>query len=97
MILAAVFLDRKHLFASYKRILKCTGISGTDYLKQEGKAPVLMNMGINGIFAMLLVLLVGGDLNGPTIGGILTIVGFSATGKHLFNIAPIMFGVILAA
>ena len=97
MILAAIILGKETVFTSYKRILKCTGISGTDYLKQEGKASVLLNMGINGIFAMLLVLIVGGDLNGPTIGGIFTIVGFSSTGKHLFNIAPIMFGVILAS
>ena len=97
MILAAIILGKATVFTSYKRILKCTGISGTDYLKQEGKASVLLNMGINGIFAMLLVLIVGGDLNGPTIGGIFTIVGFSSTGKHLFNIAPIMFGVILAS
>lgn len=97
MILSAFLLDRKQLFTSYKKILKCSGISGTDYLKQEGKAPVLLNMGINGFFAMFLVLILGGDLNGPTIGGIFTIVGFSATGKHLFNIAPIMIGVILAS
>lgn len=97
MILIALATDKEHIFSSYKRILKCSGISGTDYLKSEGKAPVLLNMGINGLFSMILLLLVGGDLNGPTIGGILTIVGFSATGKHLFNIAPIMFGVILAS
>lgn len=97
MILIAVITDTEHIFDAYKRILKCNGISGTDYLKSEGKSPVLLNMGINGIFAMILLLLVGGDLNGPTIGGIFTIVGFSATGKHLFNIAPIMFGVILAS
>ena len=41
--------------------------------------------------------LVGGELNGPTIGGIFTIVGFSATGKHIRNIAPIMFGVLLGS
>ena len=34
--------------------------------------------------------------NGPTIGGIFTIVGFSTTGKHLRNIAPIMLGVVVA-
>ena len=37
----------------------------------------------------------GGDLNGPTIGGIFTIVGFGATGKHIRNIFPIMLGVCL--
>lgn len=54
-------------------------------------------MGVNGLFATGFVLAVGGDLNGPTIGGIFTIVGFSSTGKHLRNIAPIMIGVYLAS
>ena len=43
------------------------------------------------------MLATGGDLNGPTIGAILTIVGFAAFGKHPRNIAPIMVGVFLGA
>lgn len=81
----------------YLEILKSYGISGTDYVKSEGFAPTLFNMGINGIAATFLVLAVGGDLNGPTIGGIFTIVGFGATGKHLRNILPVMLGVILGS
>lgn len=97
MIVFALLRQGKEIFAAYKRILKCTGISGTDYLQQEGEYAVMFNMGINGMFAVLFVLLAGGDLNGPTIGGIFTIVGFSSTGKHLRNIAPIMFGVYIAS
>lgn len=81
----------------YKRIWKSCGIGGTDYIKSEGIAPTLLNMGINGIFAVLFVRLTGGDLNGPTIGAVFTIVGFSATGKHLRGIAPVMLGVWLAS
>jgi hypothetical protein len=43
------------------------------------------------------VLLIGGDLNGPVIGAILTIVGFAAYGQHPRNIAPIMAGVFLGS
>ena len=57
---------------------------------------ILFNMGINGMVATAFLVLVGGDLNGPTIGGIMTIVGFSATGKHFRNILPVMGGVCLA-
>ena len=85
----------KEVFAAYGRILKTTGISGTDYLKSEGGPATTFNMGLCGLFATLFVAAVGGDLNGPTIGGIFTIVGFCSTGKHLRNIAPIMFGVVL--
>ncbi len=71
------------------------GLTGTDYLKEFDIATVLLNMGINGLFAMSFILCVDGDLNGPTIGGIFTILGFSATGKHIRNIAPVMFGVLI--
>ena len=47
------------------------------------------NARINGIIGTLFILAIGGDLNGPTVGGILTIMGFSAFGKHAFNILPL--------
>ena len=96
LILIPFFLS-DHVIERYRHILSTYGIGGTDYVKSEGMAPVLVNMGINGLFAMSFVILVGGELNGPTLGGIFTIVGFSATGKHLRNIMPIMFGVLLAS
>ena len=52
-------------------------------------------MGLLGIASTTYILLIGGDLNGPTISGILTIVGFGTFGKHLFNVAPIMIGASL--
>lgn len=57
----------------------------------------MVNIGINGLIGIAYVLLVGGDLNGPTLGGIFTIMGFSAFGKHPRNIIPVMFGVWLGA
>lgn len=81
----------------YRSILQSYGLGGTDYYKSEGGAAVMINMGVNGLAAMLFVVMVGGDLNGPTIGGIFTVVGFSATGKHLRNILPVMAGVLIAS
>lgn len=97
MIVVGVAVRGKGILAAYRRIIRSYGLGGTDYMKEEGGASTLFNMGINGLFATGFVLAVGGDLNGPTIGGIFTIVGFSATGKHLRNIAPVMFGVYLAS
>lgn len=97
MAAGALFSGGRSVTDSYRKILKCTGIAGTDYLRDEGGAATAFNMAVNGLFAALFVAAVGGDLNGPTIGGIFTIVGFSATGKHLRNIAPIMFGVLIAS
>lgn len=97
MILLGMIRDGKKIFSFYWKLLKSYGISGTDYLKEMGGAVTAFNMGINGIFATLFVVAVAGDLNGPTIGSILTIVGFSATGKHLRNITPIMVGVVIGS
>ena len=97
MVMGGLVFGEKQVLAAYARILKSRGIGGTDYLKEEGGPAVLLNMGINGLFATIFVLAVGGDLNGPTMGGIFTIVGFSATGKNLRNIWSIMTGVCLAS
>ena len=85
------------VWAGYRRLLHTTGRSPSDYLRMFGPGPVLVNIGINGIVGMIYIFLIGGDLNGPTIGGIFTIMGFSATGKHLCNIVPVMLGVALGA
>jgi len=84
-------------FEKYKDILKHQGVCGTDYIIEEGLGATLFNMGINGILCTLYVVAVGSELNGPTMGGIFTVVGFSATGKHLGNIVPVMLGVYLAS
>ena len=62
----------------------------------DGAGAVLINMGVNIIVSTLVLVAVGGDVNGPTIGGILTIAGFSVKGKHVKNILPVMAGVILS-
>lgn len=97
MIIGALVVGGKEAIEAYKEILKSTGIAGTDYLRDQGGAATVINMAVNGLFATYFVAAVGGELNGPTIGGIFTIVGFSSTGKHLKNIAPIMFGVFFAS
>ena len=83
MSVVAVLWRGKDTLLGYEKLLGTTGIGGTDYLLELGGAVTLLNMGLNGLFATFFVLAVGGNLNGPTIGGIFTIVGFSATGKHL--------------
>ena len=84
-------------WAGYRRLLLTSGRAPSDYLRMFGAGPVLINMGINGLIGIAFILGGGGDLNGPTVGGILTIMGFSAYGKHLRNIAPVMIGVLLGS
>lgn len=98
LILAGLFLDQRPVWAvwaGYRRLLQTSGRAASDYLRMFGHGPVMVNAGINGLIGTTFILAIGGDLNGPTIGGILTIMGFSAFGKHAFNILPLMAGVTL--
>ncbi|WRS28983.1 DUF1576 domain-containing protein (plasmid) [Oscillospiraceae bacterium MB08-C2-2] len=56
---------------------------------------IYINMGLLGFFATTLVLALGADLNGPTIAGIFTIIGFGSFGKHLKNCLPVVAGAVL--
>ena len=55
-----------------------------------------INMGILGILSTLFVILIGGDLNGATICGIFTIIGFGGFGKNIRNTIPIIIGATIA-
>ena len=72
-----------------------TGQAASDYYSDYGEVTYI-NMGILGLFAILLILLIGGDINGPVAGCIFTIVGFGAFGKHLRNCWPVMLGCLVA-
>lgn len=83
--------------AALRIIFRASGQSCEDFTRQSGFGPALINMGINGLVATCYVLLARGPLNGPTIGGILTIAGFGACGKHIKNIVPVLLGVVLGS
>lgn len=83
-------------FQGYRKLLQHSGRGAEDFIDASSFPLVLVNMAVLGFLTMLYVLLLGGELNGPAIGGILTVVGFAAAGKHLKNIYPIMIGVFLS-
>lgn len=95
-ILAGLALDRGAL-RGLKAILGESGQAPSDFLARAGLGAVLVNMGLCGLMGLGYLLLIGGDLNGPTIAGIFTIVGFAAFGKHAGNIWPPMLGIWLAS
>ena len=87
----------KALVSREKAIVSTSGQSPTDFIALAGFGPALANMGLCGAIGMIYILIVGGELNGPVIGAIFTIVGFAAFGKHPRNIIPIMAGVFLGS
>ncbi|MEJ5229025.1 MAG: DUF1576 domain-containing protein [Pseudothermotoga sp.] len=84
-------------FKNYKKLMKHSGRLVTDFVILESFPLTLLNMGILGIMMSLYVLLTGSQLNGPTIGGIMTVVGFGGFGKHPKNVLPLLLGVTLNA
>ncbi len=96
MIISGYIIDEES-FRKLKDIFTYPGRAITDFVVLEGFAPTIVNMGINGIIGVMYVLIVGGDFNGPTIGGIFTLVGFGAFGKHAQNIWPILLGVFIGS
>ena len=96
MIAVGLHFDRSVL-SGMKKVMGESGQAPTDFIALAGFGPTLANMGVSGAIGMAYILIVGGELNGPVIGAIFTIVGFAAFGKHPRNIVPIMAGVFLGS
>ncbi len=80
----------------YSSIFAFPGRLVTDFTMLVGFGITYINMGLMGLISLVYVHLVGGRLNGPVMGGVLAVVGFSAFGKHPKNTIPIFIGVALA-
>lgn len=78
-----------HLFSHPGRLV-------SDFVASDGFPVTLLNMGLLGFVSTAYVILMGGTLNGPILGGIFTVVGFGAFGKHVKNVVPVMAGIYLA-
>ena len=96
-MLALGYVFDRSVVEGVLKIMRAPGQSPTDFIALAGFGPTLANMGLTGLIGMIYVLAIGGDLNGPTIGAIFTIVGFAAFGKHPRNIVPIMLGVFVGS
>ena len=100
LIALSVFMSRLDygaLFSALRRIYASGGRLVSDFVQIGNFSGAIMNMGVMGLASILFVIILGGELNGPVIGGILTVVGFAAFGKHLFNCVPVVLGVVIAS
>ena len=96
LILIGYFLNDKSLLKGYSKILELSG-KGSDFTTAAGIGMTLINMGLMGIVGLIYIVISKGVMNGPMAGGLLTIIGFAAAGKHPKNCIPIMIGVYLAS
>lgn len=96
LIALGLWFDRDAL-AGVRQLLRVSGQAPTDFIAMVGIGATLVNMALAGAVGMAYVVVVGGDLNGPVVGALLSIVGFAAFGKNPLNILPVMLGVFLAS
>lgn len=94
IIIGVIYGENKK--ANLTNINKQTGRLISDFYILFGETSYI-NMGILGILATCFVILIGGDLNGATICGIFTIIGFGCFGKNIKNTIPVVIGATLAA
>ncbi len=96
MILVGNMLNRKSFRGLYD-MWNHPGRLLADFVDIFDFPLTLVNMGVNGLIVTMYLLVIKGDFNGPTLGGILTVVGFSAMGKTPRTILPVMGGVIIGS
>ena len=96
LILYGIIADKPaNAFKKYLLLLKESDVNDNDYLAKYGST-VYINIGALCIISTSLMLLLGIPINGPVLGGILTVTGFAAAGKHLRNTIPVLLGSIAA-
>lgn len=94
IVLGVVLRGHRNIIKDLINILQHPGRLVSDFYILFGQA-VYVNMGLLCILGTTFVLLIGADLNGPTISGILTMVGFGCFGKHLKNVSPVLIGALI--
>jgi hypothetical protein len=97
MLLLGILSGAGRSFSGFLKIQRQPGRLPSDFIDLTSAGAALVNSAAIGLIGSAYILLIGGDFNGATIGGLLTIMGFGAFGTHLKNSWPVITGVILAA
>jgi len=83
-------------FNRLRRMMDESDPDDTDFFVKYGKTSY-KNIGIMSLLSIAVMLFLRVPINGPILGGIFTISGFAANGKHLRNTIPILIGSTIAA
>lgn len=100
LIAAGLILGRRgrrfaDIAGGMRGMMKNSGRLVSDFYVLFGES-VYINMGLLGVMGTTLILALGAELNGPTIGGVFTMIGFGAFGKHVKNVPPLLIGAVLS-
>lgn len=96
MMLWGAATERGRLAGGLKKLYAMSGRLPSDFMEAAGPGAAVLNAGIMGLVSWAYLLAVGAELNGPTLGGVLTVMGFATFGKHLRNCVPVALGVAVS-
>lgn len=97
LIIMLILFSKKPSLSKLKMLLKDSGRAPSDFITTYGIANTLLNMCLNTTLFFAFILVIGFPLNGTLLGGLFTILGFSAFGMQPKNCLSIAIGVIIAA
>lgn len=97
IIFTVGFIINGSSMRGYKDLIKRSGRVVTDFTQLDGYGLTFMNIGIIGFIALGYIKLSGGVMNGPIVGAMISLTGFSAFGNHPLNTIPILIGVMIAS
>ncbi|MFO7976275.1 MAG: DUF1576 domain-containing protein [Candidatus Hydrogenedentota bacterium] len=89
-------MDGRKTLAGLREIMTLSGRLPSDFMDMVTPGASLVNAGLLGLAGSLYLYVIGADFNGPTLGGLLTVMGFATFGKHPRNCWPVAVGVIAA-
>ncbi|MCL2802270.1 MAG: DUF1576 domain-containing protein [Treponema sp.] len=97
LILFGLITDKPlNALKKLRKLLREKDPDDCDYLTKYHNT-CYINIGIMCIVSTTVMLFLDIPINGPILGGIFTVSGFAACGKHLRNAFPIIIGSIIAA
>ncbi|MBS4461054.1 DUF1576 domain-containing protein [Aerococcaceae bacterium zg-B36] len=82
---------------NFPKLLKRSGRLPDDFMLNFQAETTALNIFLNGGIYLALILLLGIRISGPVLGGLCSVLGFSAFGKHPRNCLPISAGVLAIA
>jgi len=96
LIIYGIAMDKPAVsFRRLRKIMDESDPNDSDYFSKYGNS-CYKNIGVMCILSTAVMLFLRIPINGPILGGIFTISGFAASGKHLRNTIPVLIGSIIA-
>ena len=95
LIAAVCMPDRNTMFSGFWKILTTPCKVTTNYFSVGGFAATFFNMGLMGLFGLLLFLVFKGTPNNVSTLAVILTIGFGSWGINPLNVLPTMLGVVI--